>query len=1710
MHPTEELLAMLGNWLSPGELSSALRKILRVPEAWAQLHSAEYLAKVQEDIGDQDLTLNSLKRIALKHLIEESDTLTSLDDLEDNLHELVDEIAQFPLQDRRFVDVAVLSFAIEKLQSSPEVINWIVDSPVIWRSPLACLSVQDAQFDSLFSALVDKDPKTGILLCASAFAASLPPDAAGLRLMKAANGRLSASIFEELLSQDPTLAQAIIDLSSAADDAAPALQHTHRLEALMYEGLIAGLQNQNDLASEKLEEAMALSKQTKALILDRSAGIASATGDLEQEIQDREDANAAETTPQRRAALALSLIHRGAFEDAQELLPAPLVSIEEEIVAAAVEKNVGDAEQVKLHYENAVDLLREGTTVGFDWMTLLLEDLIEFGEIGLALEAAEIKSNLFAQDVDVLIEFAELTLQAGDAHAALNKAYLAFALEPQSIKVRRILAMSLEQTGDPAQAIAHWNELAQEDMQAVLSIARCALEAEFFDLAIFTAESLIDDPEYSLPAKILIGRAFSKQGDFDSAFAHLEAVTQEAAHSAKAWIALAECYEASGNHAAAGQTISAAIQLNPNDAQLNHAYSLWLEDAGRLSEALEAAKKAYKLDSKNFDYQIAFGNYLTSLGHHHAALPILVEAAKNRPADWRGLDILARTHQALEDIPQAYEVITGIKPNAHAQVQLTAAKIALTYAAQNENHAAIHTARNFLNLAGMQGLNKSTHNYWMGFSLEIEGENEQAREKYQDCLDAPIPLEQELILPLKLGIARTAIATNEPEDAVGILNEARALYPNAIAIAITLSEAHLASGNNDQALTEIEEALKANPLDMKVLAQITKVSKVRQSWGTAIQAVEGLVEQRAHDPQAWMAYASTVSLAGEIDQARTAVAKALQLGRKDAGLLAETSRLMQQMGRPRTAFRFMQRAASQKPNDFSLLQKVANLAEQIGEIETAREAWKTYAEANPEDRQGLLKAADYFWSAGDRSGAFKIWKQAHRLQHDYAPLYLKIARAHFAEDRRQKGIDWLAKSTRMNSSNIPLLLEAAHLSLLYGENDFAFSTLQNALRQAADRSDVLIALAECFLRMKEYGKAGEVLNSLPDDEGDPALVHILAALVFLKSNDLENALNSFAIASGIASNSEHTHALRTEAAIALGSWDEAVAIPAEAGEGTSRDEMLLAELHARIRAAEVVDIYDRSGARMHAPRLEKGRSTTIQDLLMQLSNGFVPGQRLHNYAIRSALLSNPQDSDSLQEAESLAQTDPSGQMLEAVALAYWRSGQPQTAIETVAKRDDIEVEGTWFDLIAGLCQSELGDFSAAEHAFSSTETSPAFQPLAKYFSANNWLEDGNRANAIADLNTAVLAWSNEPAWQFQLGNLYYEAGDPDSAVPHLHQAVDFSNGTSAYGLALARALRDSGHLSQSLKQFKLAVDDSSSDGFLWSEVGDLSLAVGDIGHAEHCFKLACSLMPSNQHGFVGASRSALAVGDLRSALEHVKAAHAIAPKDPDVLVTKGQILAKQGKTEKALSNYAMAIAKVKDPLPIHIARSRLLIENDRSVEAISELEELLNTYDQDEELWCVYAEACEAANDLQESMRAVGKALSLSPMRVSYRLLLGRLSRKAGHLDRALDELTQLEALNPTSAPVLCELGRVLEERRQVEKALEAYLRAIASDPELAMAYFRAGVIEKQRKNYTAASDLLRQAAQLSPNNLEFHHQLAAVRALELVHGGMSQMAVST
>lgn len=79
-------------------------------------------------------------------------------------------------------------------------------------------------------------------------------------------------------------------------------------------------------------------------------------------------------------------------------------------------------------------------------------------------------------------------------------------------------------------------------------------------------------------------------------------------------------------------------------------------------------------------------------------------------------------------------------------------------------------------------------------------------------------------------------------------------------------------------------------------------------------------------------------------------------------------------------------------------------------------------------------------------------------------------------------------------------------------------------------------------------------------------------------------------------------------------------------------------------------------------------------------------------------------------------------------------------------------------------------------------------------------------------------------------------------------------------------------------------------------------------------------------------------------------------------------------------------------------------------------------------------------------------------------------------------------------------MGKVYEDRRELDRAIETYRQAIARLPGDGESYRLAGLAYKARKAYPEAMAMLRKAAELAPNDVELHKQVATVGALAFVH----------
>ena len=1714
MLTTAEVLAKLGDWLSPGELAEVLKKLLRVPEAWEVLHNPNFIEHVLDHDAEEKLLPASLAKLVLK---DSGDT--ELDESEHEFELLVEELwkenERRAVAGRDFEEVAILSNKLQPLLASPrypEILSQLCMDAEAWKSPLACTWLELENGEEFLASLIGENTPFGFILVLNTLLANYSKEEALPLLLQASQSLPRYETLDLMIAHEPAFLEYIVAIDQETqtqifEDPSKASPDTN-----LTLSILAHLREEEDLATAYVNQAADLQLALRARLEDQKAQLHQSSGAIEMALEAHHQALALVNSPERRAELSLFHLQQDNSSEAIQVLPAEPVTLAERIAASKALFRQDESEKAHHYLQQAVEQIQSSPTPDYEWVTRLVDLLRTHGDILSAIKVAKIQASTFPGNVDGLVELADLLNAAGDATIAADYASLAFALSPNSTLTRQTLATSLQQSGNPTGALAHWTALADENPLALSHVAQCALEAGFLDLAISMARNYNEIEPQSAAGQVLLGRALTENQEFDEAYSVLEKATQEFPDHADTWIALSECQIQSNDLEAAGHTLSTAIQLIPGNPELLHAYSAWLEGQGRHSEAVEAAENAYQSEPKSYKYQVAYGDLLRQLGHLEEALTILKPAIKQKPFHWKGLQAIAKTYEGLQDLSSACYSISNLPDTVPGDVHLYAAKISLQLAQENEDPNALRSGKSHLEQAKAEGLIDPTIHYYQGLFEELQGNHQEAKDHYHTSAKSFLNKDPEVYLDSKLGIARTALALEQIPEATSTLEEARLRYPASIHVLTLLSKTYLESGNEIEALKTIERALKIEPSNRYALKQIAQISSQLKTWAPAMHAFKKSVDLNPENPKAWIDFSENALTVGNLSEARKALSQALSLDRQDPHVLACAAKVMHQLDRPQSAQRLLRRAIHQNNDSVPLLRQLALAAEDSGEHEIALQAWERVSELEPQDKQASLNSARAYWATGDQLNAIKLWER--NLKHDPAdiPTLTALANAYASQGKVDDGLALFDNALQIQPHHVELALQAAQFALDIHDVDTAFDVLSSILRHAPKDSDVLLTLADCLIQRKMPQKALEVLESVIVEESFPVRWFALVTIASAMLGDLSRAKSSFEQAC------QHTHLkdrdilLFSKAALTIHRWSDAIKFLTQKTGAYENTIRCLAEAQVRIRASEVNLLYLEAQAHNHAPLTflnPENQPEQIQKLLEKASTSPIYKNLYDRFSYRFNLLTYVGDPTPLLKNTIYAEKDKTGETLEAMALARLRRGQPREALNLIALRDDYELEGDLFDLIVGICQVKLDRLELARDVFQIAQGNPLIQPLGQFFEAQTLVEESKLQEKKSLLNAAIANWPEEYAWHYQLGTLYLQEEDLDSALPHLQHAAELSPESDLYNLTLARVLRDTGHLSQGYARLNLAAKKAPSDLKIRYEAGSLALAIGVPEDAEVHFKQACSLSPSDSSCLVGSARAAMALGKSKEAMEIIRSALRISPEDPETLIAAGEIFAKQGKFDKAISSYELALTKASDPLPVHLAHIKLLSQAGRNEDAIEQTRQFIKEFPEDERIWAAHAEACEASEEFQQAQEAVNKAVKLAPNNITYRLILGRISRKAGQLDRALDELSRIEKMEPTNTRILVELGRLFEDRRQLTEALETYHRAISSDPQFAKAYYRAGLVLKNLKSYPEAGAMLGKAAELDPNNPETHHQLAAVRALELVHGGIPQAVVS-
>jgi tetratricopeptide (TPR) repeat protein len=380
------------------------------------------------------------------------------------------------------------------------------------------------------------------------------------------------------------------------------------------------------------------------------------------------------------------------------------------------------------------------------------------------------------------------------------------------------------------------------------------------------------------------------------------------------------------------------------------------------------------------------------------------------------------------------------------------------------------------------------------------------------------------------------------------------------------------------------------------------------------------------------------------------------------------------------------------------------------------------------------------------------------------------------------------------------------------------------------------------------------------------------------------------------------------------------------------------------------------------------------------------------------------------------------------------------------------------------------DLTGADPAVKSVIESARTELLLTPRSADAWGSLGMELAAHGFYSESVPCFAEarrlnptEPRWPYFQG-VALELRDPDAAIPPLRRAVELSrSGSDAPRLRLAEAL----------------------------------LGQGQSDEAEALFREVMTHDPDNPTAHLGLGRLAYERDDWQDSLTHLDraAASPLTQKRARTLLTevyrrRDDLVAAE--RERRLGEDLPPDPDPPDPMleslgrlqvgrPARLSHASTLLRQDRVMEAVSLLQELVRDYPDSASAWLGLGRALIQQERYRAAEPALREAARLDPARVEVQFYLGVALFQLGRTRDAADFFRRAVQMRPDYALAQYNLGQCLKAQGDRGGAIAAFSEAVRYKPHYAQAHADLGELLALDGRRELALQHLRLAVELEP-----------------------------
>lgn len=1299
--------------------------------------------------------------------------------------------------------------------------------------------------------------------------------------------------------------------------------------------------------------------------------------------------------------------------------------------------------------------------------------------------------------------------------------------------------------------------------------AKCAKKVARYREILDACMQVLNLEPDSIDANILMGDAFLALRELDEAQTVLSRATIIAPENEQAWLLLSQVHEENGNDEQAFSTLHTALKALPDSAEINFALAKKYDSAGDQLQSLAFLKNALSKEINSVDLVSRMGRLLGDQDMKEEEFSIYKVARSKWPDDVQAASLYARAaldRGLKQEAVSSFEVVFREgKPSfddyySYSEAILGPESVILSRDISVSPEDLGKVFRSLIKALEMQP-HDIRAKMLLAEVLSARKEFSQAMDVYQAAIEDSTSLNPEVYWRIQGGFGYTALALGKVEAALAALREAAQEKPGDSYLQRLMAEASLQADLADDAFQVSRFVLESDPQNIETLSWFASIAIRVGEQQEAIRALQSALEINAENYDLRIKLGELQYQVDEIDGARQTAEKLLKVLdlnldqlRKVAHLhmkledwtsaefclermiseniavpfevYVELSLLKGKMGQIDEAFDLSQRALENALDDFILYVYQSDLLVRLDKPQAAisclEHALSLFVQpgsrASAYSHEYLcenkllpprwlellqtpagihLRFAFLKRQLGNVSTALQQAKEAYRILPNEPVILFVAADLSLATANSKEFPDYFAdfdKYYKKSGAAIPDRFLAGMLSGLYVEWQLDsqnpteaarfiqryFSSPEKPSRIWAAKARLSALLGDLTQAENEYRQAIDLLSveyeRRPDYEDHYVAYYDLVG-DFIRGRELWLG----------------------QAAWAVHRWD---AVFGNFEQVSSQHEQELNSIFmyckALLGAMEWQHVDNALGITMHSPGervLSPEYEALFGDLLEKMRR-IDPEFDTKRIWIWSKALLNPNE----ENIRLLGKELKLPAEIDALLSLLWIAGDEKKAIELYQHFSD-RVKN---NLLLSLCYAKSQKEEALQFAKLAVEerhNDPVAYALLG-FMANETRQYGLALDAY---ESALSIWDDEPEWHANAALLATRLGFDEETLQHWQRATQLDSKKIHYQVMLAETYLKRGQALKSIKILEEAtlLDDQNLE--LWLVLSKSYLAANKIDQAFDCADRARKISKDALSPILLLGELSVSLNQYEVAIDYARKGLAIDPANEDAVLFLIKVLVESGNQQEAheiLKNYVESGNQSFRVLYQYVRIKRILFGPAAALDLGLKMAEI---EPENNEGAAFLAEMQMEIGDYAGAEQSVNRALRKKYSCAELKHLMGKIKEKSGQLDLAIHFLTDAIHDKPDWTDVYLELAEIYQSRREYQQALKVYQQAIQAIPDDHRAYYHAGLLFRESKDYRSAETMLRKAAEFSPQDINIRRQLGAVVALNLVHNAQEE-----